>query len=119
MRQDRKSRVPRITSTPPDVTGSLSKETIRRVINRQLNQVRHCYEQQLTARPDLAGRVAIRFVIDPTGQVPAAVVASSSLGHMPTEQCIAGVMRRLVFPAPDGGGLVKVTYPFVLAQAGG
>jgi hypothetical protein len=38
---------------------------------------------------------------------------------MPTEQCIAGVMRRLVFPAPDGGGLVKVTYPFVLAQAGG
>jgi hypothetical protein len=113
----REARVPRITSRTPEVMGALSKEVIRRVINRRVNEVRHCYTQALQSRPELQGRVAVRFVISPTGVVMAATVVSSDLGHTITEQCIRGVVARMTFPQPQGG-LVSVTYPFVLQQIG-
>ncbi len=65
----RTARVPRIRSGAADVRGSLSKEVIRRVIRRHINEVRFCYEQELNQRPDLEGRVTVSFIISPTGAV--------------------------------------------------
>lgn len=110
---------PRITSGKPDVIGSLSKETIRRVINRRLNEVRFCYEQGLQARPDLQGRVAVRFIIGPTGVVQRAAVASSDIADARMQQCVTAAVQRMTFPAPDGSGVVSVTYPFVFDRVGG
>lgn len=101
---------------PAVVAGSLPQDVIRRVVQRNLGQVRFCYEQALNARPDLAGRVVVRFFISPSGAVSTAAVTSSSLGDTRVEGCIAGAMRRLSFPAPDGGGMVSVTYPFTLSS---
>lgn len=116
--RSREARVPRIRVGQPDLRGSLSKETIRRVINRHIAEVRYCYESQLNSRPDLQGRVAIKFVISPTGAVMNADVASSDVGSDRVDKCIADTLRRIDFPAPEGGGLVFVTYPFVLSQTG-
>jgi TonB family protein len=96
-----------------ETAGSLSKEVIRRVIQRHLNEVRFCYEQGLNQQPELAGRVAIRFMVNPAGAVQQAQVASSELNHPATEACIASAVRRWTFPAPDGGGYVTVSYPFL------
>jgi len=115
----RDAKVPRIRSGKADVRGSLSKEVIRRIINRHINEVRFCYEQELNQRPDLQGRVAIQFIISPTGAVQTAAVNSSDLGNQKVEQCIASAVRRWSFPSPEGGGIVVVTYPFVLQQTGG
>ena len=115
----RDAKVPRIRSGKADVRGSLSKEVIRRIINRHINEVRFCYEQELNQRPDLQGRVAIQFIISPTGAVQTAAVQSSDLGNQKVEQCIASAVRRWSFPSPEGGGIVVVTYPFVLQQTGG
>jgi pSer/pThr/pTyr-binding forkhead associated (FHA) protein len=115
----RDAKVPRIRSGQADVHGSLSKEVIRRIIGRHINEVRFCYEQELNARPDLQGRVAVKFIISPTGAVQTAAVDSSDLGNPKAEQCIAQSVRRWTFPAPEGGGIVVVTYPFVLSQTGG
>jgi hypothetical protein len=41
------------------------------------------------------------------------------MGNAKVEQCIAQSVRRWTFPAPEGGGIVVVSYPFVLAQTGG
>lgn len=114
----RNAKVPQIRSGNADVRGSLSKEVIRRVIQRHLNEVRFCYEQELNARPDLSGRVAVKFIISPSGAVQAANVESSTLGSPKAENCIASAVRRWTFPAPDGGGIVIVSYPFVLESAG-
>jgi hypothetical protein len=114
----RAAKVPTIRLAPAtEVRGALSKETIRRVLQRHVNEVRYCYEEGLRARPDLQGRVAIRFVVRPDGAVQLATKASSDLGDAEVEQCIAGVVRRLQFPAPEGGGMVFVTYPFMLQRA--
>ena len=76
----RDAKVPQIRSGNADVRGSLSKEVIRRVIQRHINEVRFCYEQELNSRPDLAGRVQVKFIISPSGAVQAANVESSTLG---------------------------------------
>jgi len=115
----RAARVPRIRQGTADVRGSLSKEVIRRVIRRHLNEVRFCYEQQLNQRPDLEGRVIVNFIISPSGAVQASSVRNSSLGNSAAESCIASAVRRWNFPAPDGGGIVVVNYPFVLQPTGG
>ncbi len=115
----RSARVPQIRSGNADVRGSLSKEVIRRVIRRHINEVKFCYEQQLNQRPDLEGRVTVRFIISPTGAVQNALVQASTLGNQPAESCIAAAVRRWTFPAPDGGGIVIVNYPFMLNAAGG
>jgi hypothetical protein len=101
-----------------DTHGSLSKEIIRRVIGRHVNEIRFCYEQQLIAHPDLQGRVSAKFIIAPTGAVQTAAVTQSDLGNPAAEQCIAKALARWIFPAPEGGGVVIVTYPFVLLPVG-
>jgi hypothetical protein len=117
----RQSRVPSVTQGTAEVRGSLSKEVIRRVIRRHLNEVRFCYEQQLRQRPDLEGRVSVKFIISPTGSVQSSVVDSgrSTLSDGQVQSCIAGAVRRWTFPSPEGGGVVIVTYPFMLNSTGG
>jgi hypothetical protein len=117
----RTERIPRIRTGQPDLHGSLSKEIIRRTIGRHINEIRFCYESQLVSRPDLQGRVAIKFVIAPTGAVVTATVDHdhSDVGNLKVESCIAEAVRRMDFPAPEGGGIVIVTYPFLLSQTGG
>lgn len=115
----RRSTVPRIRTGDADVRGSLSREVIRRVIRRHINEVRFCYEQELANRPDLAGRVTVSFIISATGAVQTATVSNTTLSNARVEGCITQAVRRWTFPAPDGGGVVGVNYPFVLDSSGG
>ena len=67
----REARVPRLRITGGETVtnGGLSKEVIRRVVRRHHNEVKFCYEQGLSQREDLEGRVTTRFLISPTGAV--------------------------------------------------
>lgn len=100
--------------TPVKVKGSLDKPIIRRIVRAHLEEVRYCYNQGLSEDPALGGRVDVQFTISPKGEVPVAVVASSTLDHDATETCIAKAVKRWKFPKPKGEGNVVVTYPFVL-----
>jgi hypothetical protein len=105
---------PQIRSGAAMVQGSLSKEVIRRIIHRHINEIKFCYERELASRPDLEGRVSIKFIISGTGAVQMSAVGSSTLGNAKVEGCIAQAVRRWTFPQPKGGGVVIVTYPFQL-----
>ena len=55
---------------------------------------------------------------DGTGHVDLEAVApDSSLHEQELHQCMLDELRTLEFPAPDGDGSVKVTYPFRFATA--
>jgi TonB family protein len=97
-----------------NLTGSLDKEIIRRIIRRHINEVKHCYEEELTSRPVLGGRILVRFTIGPSGQVTASELESSTMDNPSVEACTVAALRRWEFPKPLGGGNVVVTYPFVL-----
>ena len=106
-----------VPATPTFAARSRS-EVIRRVIRRHINEVRFCYEQELNQRPDLEGRVMVSFIISPTGAVQSAAVGSSTINNARVEGCITQAVRRWTFPAPDGGGVVGVNYPFVPELSG-
>jgi TonB family protein len=108
-----------ISDSDSVVTGSLDKELIRQVIRRNIQQIRYCYEKELQVKPDLAGKVSVRFVIAPSGDVQGAkVVDGSTLNEANLSECITVRVRSWKFPAPKGGGNVIVTYPFVFKQSG-
>jgi len=114
----RRAHAPDVVPGTAQVRGSLDKEIIRRIIRRHINEVKFCYEKELMKKADLFGRVMIQFTISGTGQVVASVVQNSTVNNPGVEQCIAGAVRRWEFPKPQGGGIVIVSYPFVLKAAG-
>lgn len=103
---------------PPGIRGSLPKAAIRERIASSIGDVRWCYETAQTWKPDVAGRVVVRFVIAPDGGVANAAVDANDTGFEDLGCCIARKVSTWTFPAPEGGGIVLVTYPFVLTPAG-
>ncbi|MBX7231126.1 MAG: AgmX/PglI C-terminal domain-containing protein [Bdellovibrionales bacterium] len=98
------------------VEGGLDKDQIAAVIQRNIGQILYCYEKGLQVQTHLTGRVSVRFVINPRGQVATAGINSSSLKSSSVEGCILNKLRGWQFPKPIGGVNVKVTYPFVLRR---
>jgi TonB family protein len=117
--RDHKARAPkRVTAGVAAVKGGLDKAIVRRIIRKHLNEVRYCYQKELQGDPSLGGRVIVGFTIGPQGTVMASRIHSSTVGSAAVDQCIAAAARRWTFPRPTGGGIVVVSYPFVLRSAG-
>jgi hypothetical protein len=96
-----------------DVIGNgLTREDVRRTVRNHISEVRFCYEQQLQGRPDLEGRVAVQFVVQPTGTVSVATVATATPGTDRVASCVSQAVRRWHFPSSNG--ITAVTYPFVM-----
>jgi hypothetical protein len=96
----------------------LDRDQIAAVVNRNMGQIRFCYEQGLQGEPSLNGRVAIDFTISGAGQVSTAQVANTTLNSKMVEECIVMRLKTWKFPLPQGGVNVKVVYPFNLKRAG-
>ncbi len=109
---------PFIASSNTIGEGALDKELIRKVIRANRGQIRFCYESQLNRFPNLSGKIAVKFIISATGAVKDASITQSTLGNEEIEKCVASRVRQWQFPKPQGGGVVTVTYPFLLTQSG-
>lgn len=96
-----------------EVVGGLDRDIIAQYIKTQLGQILYCYERQLSAQPDLFGKVAIRFEIGSTGQVTSQKIGDTTLKNATVEGCILNKIAGWKFPAPQGGTKVMVTYPFL------
>jgi TonB family protein len=96
--------------------GELDEGEIKKVISKNLGRFRYCYDRELHPSPTLKGKVVVRFVIAPSGNVTKASIASSSLGNKNVEACVLKVAGSLVFPKPEGGSVVA-SYPLVFAPA--
>ncbi|HUT78727.1 MAG TPA: AgmX/PglI C-terminal domain-containing protein, partial [Polyangia bacterium] len=100
------------------VSGTIPKDAIRRIVQRHMNEMKFCYERALAGRPDLEGRISVKFVITGSGGVQTAVIENSSVGNAAMEQCVVGAVRRWTFPKPADGGVVIVSYPFAFTSSG-
>lgn len=100
--------------------GSLDKEIIRRVVRLHMNEVKFCYDQELSRKPGLGGRISVQFVISGAGQVINSFVQSTTMNNLRVESCVVGALKRWDFPKPEGGGIAIVSYPFnFVAGSGG
>jgi hypothetical protein len=108
---------PRIRPPTSLVTnGRLPAEVIQRIVRQNMGRFRNCYESGLRTDPALEGRVAVRFVIDRTGQVSVAQDSGSDLPNDGVKSCIVKSFYSLSFPTPDNG-TVTVTYPIALSPS--
>jgi hypothetical protein len=95
------------------VDGGLDREIIASIIRQHLGEIRYCYERQLSANPDIYGKVAVKFIIGSAGEVTSQQVGTTTLRNAMVEGCILRRIARMKFPAPKGGTSVIVTYPFL------
>jgi Ca-activated chloride channel family protein len=109
----RAERAPMIKSGAAMVKGNLSKEVIRRIVHRHLNELKACYNALLSANPGLSGKVVVRFTITQSGAVAAVAVTESTMNDKKMEECLVTAIEQWQFPKVEGGGIVVVTYPFV------
>lgn len=98
-------------------TGTVSRELIRRVIQRHRSAIRYCYVSlALAENPGSSGKVTLRFVIDKNGRVISSAVAETTLRHPATERCLVAATRRWQFPRISS--IVMVKYPFFFKSSG-
>ncbi|MDP1825071.1 MAG: DUF2330 domain-containing protein [Archangium sp.] len=100
----------------PTVTGPLDKDLVRRIVKRNLGQLRFCYELELNRTPGLMGKLTVELIITPEGTVAATKLGSSNLGNPNVENCF--VARAKTWSFPKSSGTVTVLYPFVVKPPG-
>ena len=99
-------------ATTASVPAALGRDAIKRTIHGKIGSIKRCYERALAQKPDLTGRVAVRFVVDASGNVTSAVSAPQSTMPDPdVVSCVLGIFRGLSFP-PHDGGPTAILYPF-------
>lgn len=96
-----------------EVEGGLDREVIAQYIKSQLGHILNCYERQLSAYPDLHGKVSVKFIISASGQVETQNIVETEMKNHPTESCMLSKVAQWKFPEPKGGTKVVVTYPFM------
>jgi len=99
----------------PIILGALDRSLIDEVIKRHMNQIRYCYQRELTKNASLGGKIVIKFTIAKDGTVSSATTKQTTMNNQAVEQCIEGRFMRMVFPEPKGGGIVIVSYPFIFS----
>jgi len=99
----------------PLLIGALPASAIDEVIKRNMAQIRYCYQRRLLANPKLGGKITLRFTISGDGSVAAASVARATLQDDAVHSCLVGRFLKMRFPEPQGGGIVRVTYPFLFS----
>ncbi len=99
----------------PIILGALDKSLIDQVIKRNMNQIRYCYQRELTKNPALGGKIVVKFVIAKDGSVSSASTKATTMNNKAVENCINGRFMRFKFPEPKGGGIVIVSYPFIFS----
>ena len=96
-------------AAPPAPQGD-ERRAIGDYIRDNSTEVRDCYAKRLQERPTLQGKVVARFDIGPRGKV----IGASADGIPDRELllCVVGAVRRWEFEKPQGGGKLRIAYPF-------
>ena len=107
---------PKIRLDKPEVIGSIDQRIIQKIARQHLNEISICYEKEydMTPKreaPKLAGKVTLRWLIAPKGDVSKVEVTETTLNNKKIENCLISSIKYWRFPAPKGGGIVQVTYP--------
>lgn len=104
-----------VTVTPDKsvrISGGLSMEAVKRVIDQHLGDITYCYETELINNPSIMGKVIFEWKIMISGEVGEVRIKSSSINSHEIHNCIKESIRGWQFPKPSGSEVI-VSYPFV------
>ena len=95
---------------PPPAPQGDERRAIGDYIRDNSTDVRDCYAKRLQDRPTLQGKVVARFDIGPRGKVIGA--SADGISDRELLLCMVGAVRKWEFEKPQGGGKLRIAYPF-------
>jgi hypothetical protein len=102
-----------VGGTPEITVGESSDiQATKKYMSRKKGQTKACFEEQLKANPDLAGKVELSWTVIPNGSVTDVVVKSNTTGNDDLANCLVRRIKRWQFP--EGDDEYEITYPFNL-----
>ncbi|MDR3012160.1 MAG: TonB family protein [Chitinispirillales bacterium] len=94
-----------------------SKASIQRIVAQNSAILRHAYNRALREKPDLEGRITVRFAINEFGKIISVRVIESTMNDPKFERIVVHKVRNWKFEEIDKpGDVTEVTYPFVFTQ---
>jgi len=97
-------------------TGSRDRDAVAAVVTRHNSAIQFCYQKEVRRHPNLKGKLVVRFVITPQGNIASVNVIASTLNNPAVESCIVErIMRWDDFGAIDpakGNTTFRQVYTF-------
>ena len=93
-------------------TGGCDKGDISKNVRARAASLRACYETQLMAKPDLAGKVTVQWTITGDGSVSSDKITDDTMKNGAVTDCVLRTIRRIRFMKPEAGVCV-IQWPFV------
>jgi ferric-dicitrate binding protein FerR (iron transport regulator) len=104
---------PVAAKTPPAVAPEARPAAIDKLVRQASKEIRRCYDEGLSRKPELEGSALLRFDIDADGRLAPVELQSSTLNDATVERCLTGVVQKWRFPPGDRG---TVIYPIELRR---
>jgi len=95
----------------PEVQGGYATEVVRRIVRRHMNEINFCHGRYLMAGRLSSGRIVVRFVIGPGGNILSSQVHGSTVDNPGLDRCVTSAFLRWEFPKPQAP--IIVLYPFL------
>lgn len=105
---------------PPGIAvkgGSISKDLIRKILEKYAAKIQYCYEKRLIPKPNMKGLLVVRWMILTNGRVQNAKIEKSQLNDEPVHSCVTGIIRGISFLPGPKGGPATVSYPFMFTSS--
>jgi len=89
---------------------------VGKVVEEHAEEIRLCYERELSADPQLEGKVALRWVVEDDGSTSDVRVhePGTTLRNRKVLDCMIARVGGWRFPSPGPGRTLAVTYPWTL-----
>ena len=100
---------PTVRIVSAEVEGPLSRDVVKRIVGRHVNEVRYCYSQTLNRDNSVAGTVTVQASAAADGSVGSSK-ASGSTGVSELHDCIAGAVDRWKFVETKGESTLRLTF---------
>lgn len=89
-----------------------ARDTLVAEVEGHSGELRRCYVEALANQERLHGRVVLRFVFAPNGELAQILVAENDSGYEPLGCCVAAVARDFHWQLSAAGAGVGLEYPF-------
>jgi len=109
--------MPFVKPGKPEISGSLDRRLVQRVVQQHRAELRACYEREAAKVKGLSGKVDVSWIVAANGLVMSVGINESTIGNKNVENCVVNSIKHWRFPAPKGGGMVRIaSYPFVFSE---
>ncbi|MCB9651783.1 MAG: AgmX/PglI C-terminal domain-containing protein [Deltaproteobacteria bacterium] len=95
---------------PPPPKERIPASVVRQAMRASARYFKSCYDDELSRRPDLEGRVVLEVEVDEEGKVQRGRIVKSTFENQRVEYCIQRAASRVKFPAERGRPLTAVDF---------